>query len=182
MKVTRQTPDQLIISDTPWLIGIMLTLFILVFVGVGILSFADDPWFGLMFGGFGAGLGAVCLAVFVRRVQVILDRAADTLTIRRKSLFRYHSEQHQLSELSHAILEQTKANGGGTMYRATLVFDQGMSAGSHPITTAYSNGSGCAPHCSGDQRMVRSPERRAKALIRQWIQPAACAQHCLTLP
>ena len=89
MKVTRDTPNQLIIANTPWFIGIMLVIFNLAFVGSGIFLMStggEGIWFGLIFalGGGGLGFGAFC--AFVRRVQIILDRRKDSILIRRQSV------------------------------------------------------------------------------------------------
>ncbi|MGI9368922.1 MAG: hypothetical protein ACR2O2_08795 [Ruegeria sp.] len=150
MKVSRNTSNQLILADTPWFIGIMLVFFILAFVGPGILLMStggENIWFGLIFalGGGGLGFGAFC--VFVRRVQVILDRGKDRVLIRRQSVFGYEAVEHVLSNLSHAELESTISTREGrttTLYRPVLVLDKGMSAGRHPIVEAYSSGSGSA--------------------------------------
>lgn len=148
MKVTRNTTDQLILSDTPWFIGITLVFFILIFVGLGIFLATDGGeaiLFGLIFalGGGGLGFGAFC--AFVRRVQVILDRDEDSIVIRRQSVFGYESVEHVLSNLSHAEVESTKSRsnqGSSMLYRPVLILDKGMSAGRHPIVEAYSSGRG----------------------------------------
>jgi hypothetical protein len=147
MKVTRNTPDQLIISDTPWFIGIMLTLFILVFVGAGLLVMTEAPVFGFIWMAFGAGMGIAVFAVFVRRVQIILDRPSNSIKIRRQSIFRYQSVEHQLDELGEAVLETTTSRDRDSgsrakMTRPVLVFASGMSAGCHPMVEAFSTGQG----------------------------------------
>lgn len=147
MKVTRNTPDQLIVSDTPWFIGIMLTLFIFVFVGAGLMVMTEVPVFGFIWMSFGAGMGIAAFAVFVRRVQIILDRPSNSVMIRRQSIFRYQSVKHQLDELGQAELETATSRdrdsgSHATMTRPVLVFTSGMSAGRHPMVEAYSTGQG----------------------------------------
>ncbi|MGJ5619969.1 hypothetical protein [Sulfitobacter sp. MF3-043] len=56
MKVTRNTLDQLIISDTLWLISIALTCFILIFVAAGLFAASEIPWLGFPFAANGAGI------------------------------------------------------------------------------------------------------------------------------
>ncbi|WP_425085605.1 hypothetical protein [Ruegeria profundi] len=153
MKVSRNNPDQLILSNTPWLIGIMLVVFILCFVGAG-LFMATEGGEGILFGIFfalvGGGLGFGAFCVFVRRVQVILDRRSNSILIRRQSIFGYDTVEHDLSNLSHAEVETTTSSRKGTsskMHRPVLILEKGMSAGRHPIVEAYV--SGC-----GAQRMV----------------------------
>ncbi|WP_170387159.1 hypothetical protein [Ruegeria atlantica] len=148
MKVTRNDPNQLILSDTPWFTGITLVFFILAFVGPGLFLMSEGGegiLFGFIFalGGGGLGFGAFC--AFVRRVQVILDRTKDSIVIRRQSVFGYEAVEHVLSNLSHAEIESTTSRsnkGSSTLYRPVLVLNKGMSAGRHPIVEAYSNGSG----------------------------------------
>lgn len=139
MKVTRNTPEQLIVADNPWIIGALLIAFILVFVAIGVGLILNGEWFGLLFAGIGGGLGFAAFAAFVRRVQVILDRPTDTILIRSRSLFGYKQVQHDLSNLSRAVLESTSSSDGGTLYRPALVLDKGMSTGTHPIVEAYTN-------------------------------------------
>jgi len=139
MKVTRNTPDQLIVADTPWLIAIMLVFFILIFSGVGLFLIAEGVWAGLMFVIVGAGMGVPAFAIFVRRVQLIFDRPAQAITQRTRSMFAYQEVQHELANLSHAILETTIGSKGTVLYRPTLVLDAGMSAGNMPIVEVYTN-------------------------------------------
>ncbi|MEW2912571.1 hypothetical protein [Leisingera sp. JC11] len=148
MKITRNTPEQLILSDTPWLIGIMLAVFILVFAGAGLgmLSQGGDLVLpGLVFALVGGGMGALAFCLFVRRVQVILDRPGGSILIRRQSVFGYSRVEHRLADLSHAEVESTTSHGKGgtrTLYRPVLVLDGGMSAGRHPVVEAYTSGRG----------------------------------------
>lgn len=148
MKITRNTSQQLILADTPWLIGIMLVLFILTFAGVGIalISQGGDLILpGLVFGLIGGGMGALAFGLFVRRVQVILDRSTGNIVIRRQSVFGFHEVCHRITDLSHAEVERTVSRNNGssrTLYRPVLVLDSGMSAGRHPIVQAFTNGRG----------------------------------------
>ncbi len=142
MRVTRDTPDQLILADTPWLVGFFLILFILVFVGIGLTLLMNGEWAGLLFAGIGGGLGLLAFAAFVRRVQLILDRTTGSLILRRRSVFGYRQVRHRLADLSGAELERTSSSEGGTLYRPVLVLTGGMSAGRHPIVEAYTNTSG----------------------------------------
>ena len=154
MKLARNTPEQLIVEETPWLLGILLSVFTLIFVGAGIGLVASGEVFGLVFALGGGGLGGLCLALMVQRVQVILDRPSDALIVRRRDLLRYIEVRHALSDLSKAVLEETRGSKGSTLWRPTLILDRGMSAGAHPIVSVYTNGS--------------SPRRMAGA-INNWL-------------
>ncbi|CAD0186391.1 hypothetical protein RUESEDTHA_03299 [Ruegeria sp. THAF57] len=145
MKVTRNTPNQLILSNRPWLIGVMLVFFILCFVGAGLTMISEGNWSGILVALFGGGMGFGAFCIFVRRVQVILDRSTDSILIRRQSIFGYETVRHVLSNLSHAEVETTTSNGNNgssTTHRPVLILGQGMSAGRHPIVSAYVSGHG----------------------------------------
>ena len=139
MHVSRNTRDQLIIVDTPWVIGVLLILFVLVFVGPGLLLVANGLWQGWIFALAGGGMGVIALGVFVRRMQLILDRPSGTITIRRRSIFGFSEITHELSNLSKVKIETTTGSNGRRHFRPTLVLNQGMSAGDHPIVQAYTN-------------------------------------------
>jgi len=144
MKITRNTPEQLIVGETPWFLGIGLIFFIICFVGPGLaITFTGEPA-GLLFALLGGGLGIGAFAVFVRRIQVILDKGQGSITMRERSLFGYSEVRHDLSNLAGAVIETTTGSKGSTLYRPVLVLDKGMSKGRHPISEIYTNGRG--PH------------------------------------
>ncbi len=140
--MTRNTPNQLIIADVPWLIGAMLIAFILIFVGAGFAMLADGEWWGILFGLFGGGMGAIAFVLFVRRVQIIFDRANDSIVVRRRSVFGYSQAKLKLSDLDRAILEHSTNSDGDHVERPTLVFGGGPKAGHFPIVDAYTNTGG----------------------------------------
>lgn len=142
MKITSDTPDLLIVDDRPLFIGIMLTGFILVFVGVGVSIALTGELLGLLFAFLGGGLGLGAFAVFVRRVQVIFHRPDGYVELRRRNLFGGSRVRHDLREISRAEIEESHSSDNGTTYRVVLVIDAGQSVGRHPVTLAYSNGSG----------------------------------------
>ncbi|MEM6659758.1 MAG: hypothetical protein AAGB28_15545 [Pseudomonadota bacterium] len=148
MKVTRNTPDQLILSDTPWLIGLALVIFILCFVGAGLFMATEGGeglLFGIIFALLGGGLGFGAFCAFVRRVQVIFDRNSNSILIRRQSVFGYDTIEHKLSNLSHAEVEtttSTRDSKTSKMHRPVLILEKGMSAGRHPVVHAYVSGRG----------------------------------------
>lgn len=151
MHVVRDTSDQLILANRPLVLGAGLALFILAFAAAGLLIAMEEPWFGLLFGGTGVLLGAAAFAAFVRRTQVILDRASGRILIRRRSVFGYCEEELPLHRLTGAELETTVSASNGrstTLYRPVLM----VGAGPHPIVKSYSS-------TSGPQRLVDAVNR-----------------------
>lgn len=139
MKITRNTPDQLIIESKPWLIGVMILLFILIFVAVGLAMIANGEWMGLFFVVLGGGLGVLAFWAFVRRMQVIFHLPKRYVELRRKPIFSMTRVRHDLGEVSRAIIEESRSSKGAILQRVTLEFDSGQSRGRHPLTEAYSN-------------------------------------------
>lgn len=145
MKVTTNTPDLLIVEDRPVLIAVALIVFTLTFAGFGLFVLAEGEWLGALFMVLGGGMGVACFAIFVRRVQVVFHRAdaADAyVELRRRNVFGARKVRHPLDEVSHAELESSRSSDGPDTHRVVLVISEGQSAGRHPITFAYSSGSG----------------------------------------
>lgn len=139
MDISRSTPEQLIIEDTPWLLGIGILAVILTLAPFGVSLLLQGAWFGLLYTVVVCGVGMAVFAAFVRRVQLILDRPANTITLRTRSLFGMTQVQHDLHDLSGAILETTTGGKGTILYRPSLILDSGMSAGTHPIIASHQN-------------------------------------------
>lgn len=141
MKVTRDTPEQLIVENNPIWLAIFVSLFGLLFVGIGIANLGNDPAMALPFilGGLGIAIGFNM--IFIRRTQVILDAPRDLVELRRKSWLGYTRMTWQLRYLDRAVV-QTSRSGDSKTYRAALIIDGGMDAGTHPITLVYASGRG----------------------------------------
>ncbi|OUS36763.1 hypothetical protein A9Q94_07825 [Rhodobacterales bacterium 56_14_T64] len=144
MKVARNTPQQLILANKPWLIGCALAAFIVLFVGAGLMVATEEPLPGFLFALFGGGIGAACFVAFVRRVQVIFDRDSNLISIRTRSVYAYTQDTYPLPQLRKAVLETaiSSANNGNasTMYRPSL--DIGGTL--HPMVTSYTSTGGPA--------------------------------------
>lgn len=137
MKVTRNTPEQLIVDHHALVLASIATVLTLGFCILGVVIVADGSLIGLLFVAVGLGAGGGMLGQ-TERVQVILDRAAETLTIRRRNILRYNETEHTLSALDRADIETSRYNNA-TTYRVTLVLTSDMSAGKHPVTEVYSS-------------------------------------------
>lgn len=153
MKVTLNTPQKLIVEHKPWWPGLMAAGFVLVGVGVGWNMLSDGDLQGLMFGLTFVAMGLLAMWAFVRRAQIIFDRAANTIDIRRKSLTRHSRIVHKLEYLGGAHLESSHS-GDTPTHRAAITLTGGMSEGTHPLTKAYYSGG--------------SPQRAVDA-INAWI-------------
>lgn len=142
MKITRNTPEQLIIENNPILMAVMITLMALIFFTVGLFVVTSEIVVGLVFMAVGLFIGIGMNMVFVRRTQVILDATQGSVEIRRRSWFGFRKSNWDLAHLDGATLQSTRIKGSGAgpgtlSHRAALVIDGGVNPGEHPITIVY---------------------------------------------
>ena len=136
MRVSHQSQDRLVIGSRPLWPGLVASTFILVGAAMMLGLFeADDPpwWAGALF----MGMGAITFIAFVRRVQIVFDRPAGTITVRRRSVFEPSEIQYELQYLQRAIVQTSDGN-----HRCAFTLDGGMDAGTHPVTEFYMSGGG----------------------------------------
>lgn len=152
MKVKTNIPDLLIAGDIPWLMAIMLLFFTLTFAAVGLLTLTQT-WAGLVFLFVGGGMGLGAMGVFVERLQLILDARAGTLTLRRRTLFRYSETVLPLKSVIRAETETDLGNHRDgpkprrSMSRLAFIVDDGSTPGetvTHRLTEVMSSGDGAA--------------------------------------
>ena len=135
MTIVRHLPQQLILAHAPWATGGFLIACIIACAGAVL---------GLVFAGETAGLltllvgSAIPLLLFVqlvRRDQVIFDAARGTITLQRRSLWHYESDEHALSVLLRADLQEIAETA-----RPVLVFTDDRPP--VPLVKAYLSGNG----------------------------------------
>ena len=145
----------------------MLFCFTMIFVAAGLVVVASGEWLGLVFGGLGGGLGIAAMAVFVERLQVVLDARAGVARISRRTMFRQRETGFDLSRVLGAELQNATSNRDGrrrTLSRPAFKVTHGtdLDPHAHPITEIYSSGRGpetlvtalnhwLEAHRSGDQ-------------------------------
>jgi hypothetical protein len=143
MKITRDTPDQLIIESNPWLIALMIGVMMLAFIGAALALFGEGEFLmAIVILLFCIPFLGLFLVLFVRRNQLILDRASGKLTHRRRTLLSYSEEVHDLALLDRAIVERSQGSEGGSTYRMAYVLSGGPKPGAHPFTLVYTSGGG----------------------------------------
>ncbi len=158
MKVTRDTPDQLILEDVPVVLGIGLFLFLMAFVLPGGLLMVFGEWvIGLFFVVFGGGLALLAIVAFVQRRQVILDRASGTLTIRSANILNRDQQVHPLSEVSGA---EVRVRPGSQSVFAAIVIPDGEARGVYPLGATSARGSDPAMMAQRVNRWLRATDGR----------------------
>ena len=140
MKIVENTPDRLILGNTPWLLGLSMIAVILIFVGLGLnLVISGEILPGVMFAVVGGGLGGLAFVGFVRRTQLVLDAPGDTVTLRSRSMLGYKLREFRLSEVDSAFAEAPSDSDTKGVYRPVLLL---KSAERVPILLAFTSGRG----------------------------------------
>jgi hypothetical protein len=126
------------VGDRPWLIGVILIVFALIFTGVGLAILSQGEWMGLAFLAAGLIMAPAFFAIFVRRVQVVFYRPEGWVEIRRKSVFGQRKNRYRIEDVNAAKVESTTGKNG-TLYRVALDMTVAGVSGTKPLTEAYSN-------------------------------------------
>lgn len=138
MKITRDTPEQLIVEDRPWLIAAFILALTLGLLAICLPDALQGKLPAQVGAGLCAALGLFLLALFVRRAQVIFHRPENYVQMRHRSVFGQVNVRHTLTEVDRAVLQQLKTESRGS-WRVALSIPAGQSKGEHPITQAYLN-------------------------------------------
>ncbi|WP_271951448.1 hypothetical protein [Ruegeria faecimaris] len=146
MKVTRNNSNQLIVSYVPWLTGLSLIGFLMIFVASaagGYFRSENSLLETILI------LSIVfCIVGFmghhlVQRIQVIFDKPSDTVTIQRRNvLMTYQTETHKLSDFRCAEMQPENSQEGRHSCRPVLHFARTDGASSIPLINAYTQWSG----------------------------------------
>lgn len=143
MKISKNTPDLMVIDDRPWLLGLLLIGFIAIFASIGATMLYD----GLLGGIIMFLIAGVIFAGFyflVERTQLVLDASAGKLEIRKKSMRRMKRDKYALKNLRRTTVStrtSSNSSGGSTKTsRLVLVFIDGNGETGTPLTAAYTSG------------------------------------------
>ena len=143
MKVLENRPGRLTMERRPWILGLALVAFTMVFVTIGIVMLASGDLSGLAFALGGGGIGFVGIWAFVRRTRIIFDTEAGTVTIRRKSLTGYSEEALRLDQVDRASVQTSRGDKTDT-HRPVLVMKEGAPDPYVPIVPVYASGRGAS--------------------------------------
>lgn len=143
MKIVHDRPEQLILRSAPWLMAVLLSVFLLVMIAAGLNALSKGDLSGAFWGLFALPLIlAVFLVLFVRRDDLVLDRNRNQLELRHSTFRGRRRVRHKLEHLDRAVLQSSRSRKGGTTYRVALVLKGGMDEGTHPVTPIYTSGNG----------------------------------------
>jgi len=108
MTVVRNLPSQLILAHAPWLLGGGLIVCIIACTSAGLALMAAGTTAGLWTVLAGAAVPLALFALCIKRNQAIFDAHAGTVTLQRRTLWRYEARTIPLREVQEAQLEELK--------------------------------------------------------------------------
>lgn len=148
MTLVRNLPHQLILAHAPWLLGGGLIMCIIACVAAGLALLAAGETAGLPTVVLGAGIPLGIFAMAIKRDQVIFDAQAGTVTLQRRTLFKYRNAIHALDTVRRAEVQDFSDTA-----RPILMFHDVTPP--YPLVEAYLSGNG--------------PRRSAQA-INDWLR------------
>jgi hypothetical protein len=138
MKIIHQSESQLVIEDRPWLIGIMMIVMAVAFLGGSLLMFSQGEMLGgAIMGLVGVGVPVLIGVLMVQRVRLTFDRSSGLLTRTRKSVFGLTQKQYSLHRLLRAYTGVSHGDDGPT-YRLELQLNEPDET--VPFTTYHTSG------------------------------------------
>ena len=133
MTIVRNLPEQLILAHAPWVMGGFLIVCILGCSAAGLALIFAGETAGLATLIFGAALPLALFGLLVKRDQVIFDRARGTITLQRRTLWRYEARELPLDNLRRVELQEIADTA-----RPILIFAAPVEP--VPLIEAYTSG------------------------------------------
>ena len=150
MTSVRNLPGQLILAHAPWRLGGGLIVCIIACAAAGLALLFSGQLTGLLTVLVGAAIPLGIFALAIKRDQVIFDARAGTVTLQRRTLFRYDCAVHPLHSVRRAELEDMSDTA-----RPILTFHDRTPP--YPLVEAYS---------------TSAAYRRATDTINDWLRGA----------
>lgn len=155
MTLLRNLPSQLILAHAPWGLGGGLIVCIVACAAAGVALIAQGEIVGLTTVAVGAGIPLAIFALAIKRDQLILDAAAGTATVQRRTLFSYNSATYPLDTLRRAEVEALSDTA-----RPTLTFHD--TTPPYPLVEAYISGNGPRQAAEAINDWLREQRRRTR--------------------
>ncbi|WP_223421422.1 hypothetical protein [Tateyamaria pelophila] len=150
MTVLRNLPSQLILAHAPWVLGGGLIVCIVACAAAGLTLLFSGETTGLLTLFLGTCVPLAIFAQSIKRDQVIFDAVSGTVTLQRRTLFRYARCTLPLNDVRRVEVEDF-----GETHRPTLTFHSPTAP--YPLVEAYTSGNG---------------PRQAADIINTWLHDA----------
>lgn len=146
MRILETSPRRLILEDRPVLLAVILGVVIVFLMFLAMATVWESFWLGFALVLMAALFGGA-MVIFVRRVIVIFDRDAGSISIRTTSLLGRSETSHPLARLSRASVEtsisrSTSSSGRRSTTSQTHRTVLHLDSETVPLTMAFSSGGG----------------------------------------
>ncbi len=155
MTVLRNLPSQLILAHAPWVLGGGLIVCIVACAAAGLALLLSGETTGLFTLFLGTCVPLAIFAMAIKRDQVIFDAATDTVTLQRRTLFRYAKRTVPLADVRRVEIEAFSDT-----QRPTLTFH--TQAEPYPLVEAYTSGNGPREAADIINTWLRATRRRER--------------------
>lgn len=152
MTILRNLPDQLILAHAPWVLGGGLIVCIVACAAAGLALLFSGEVAGLFTIVIGTCVPLAIFAVAIKRDQVIFDAHAATVTLQRRTLFRYARHSHKLADVRRAEVEDFSDTA-----RTTLTFHD--TTPPYPLVEAFVSGNGPSQAADAINDWLRAARR-----------------------
>lgn len=142
MKIAHSSPDKLILTHMPVMIGLLFVVFIVGFVGVGLAAILEGIWIGLFFMMIGTVLGGAGFIAYARKTQLSFDRESDTFVFAQKSVLGFQKQTYLLRDVVEATVESNVGPQGATVYRPAIAIHDPEGDATLPLSRTYTYGQG----------------------------------------
>lgn len=178
MKAIRNTPDELVLENRPWAAAVMTAMMILITAGFGVGQIlAGETLEGVAILVVGGAFGGGGFVAYAQLDQLILDRAAGVITLRRTHLFGTRQETLPLHRLQRVEAQGRGYAGLGVQsgphqrrrpQRLALVLDgDDTEPEIRPLTRTFTRGAVVHDAIAEIERWLQQPrepgKQRAKA-------------------
>lgn len=143
MRIT-SSPDQLILDSRPWITALIFGVMLFVVIALCIWFVAEGEYLLILPVVLTVAACVFWLHSFLQRNQLVIDKAAGTVTHSRRTLFSYTRIVHELKYLNEARVETayTGKNREFEISRMAYFIRGGMDSGWHLFVQAHLHGKG----------------------------------------
>jgi hypothetical protein len=152
MRIRVDTPERLVITDRPIVLGVTLAAVLLVMLGFALAAAGSGAWIGAAILLFASAVIAGLTAVFIRRSDLVLDRLSGEAHLHSSTLLGKTWLSWPLSEVTGATVQSSRGSeDAGMTYRPALLLSGGRT---QELTPVYTSGQGASRTVTAIERWL----------------------------
>ncbi len=124
MKIVKETPDELTLSDSPRLLLFAFWTFALAAIALAVDGLLQSDYGKVLAGSFAAAVLGFFGAYAITATTAAFSTKSGSVIVTRKSLLSTRGEVYPLTDLKEARVHSAKTSNGRNVYVITLVFEK----------------------------------------------------------